>query len=286
MEWRKGLWLALGLGGAVGGCQHQEMTLSPGAVPPGAVVQKAPQGPKKMPTTDTLVKFGDFRLKEATGPQYEPAQREALLEEARKSYQEALKRDAKCVAAYQGLGRLYVLTDQYGKAVEQYQKALKKAPKDGSIWFDLGMCYKHMQEWDKALDAIRKAADLDPENRDYANALAVLLARAGRYQESLDCFSRVSGPAMAQYKLGCTLRYLNQPELSRKCLEAALQENPQLGQAQAVLSELDGDQGIRPVGYTEPQPAPADNPETPFPSGGETPPLRPQPAGENPPPRQ
>jgi tetratricopeptide (TPR) repeat protein len=260
MEWRKGLCLALGLCGAAAGCQHQEMTLPPGAVPPGAVVKKAPtDGPKKIPKVDTLAKFGDFRLKEAAGPQYSAAERQTLLDEARKAYQEALKRDARCVPAYRGLGRLYTMTDQYGKAVELYQKALKLAPKEAPIWFDLGLCYKHVQEWDKAIDAIRQAAQLDPDNREYANALGVLLARVGRYQESLDSFSRVDGPAMAQYKLGCTLRHINQPDLSRKCLMAALEANPQLSQAQALLVELDSEQGVQPAGYTEPQPTPADN---------------------------
>jgi tetratricopeptide (TPR) repeat protein len=258
MEWRKGVWLALGLCGAAGGCQHQEMTLSPGAVPPGAVVKKAStDGPKKVPTTETLVKFGDFRVKEALGPQYESAQRDGLLDDARKSYQEALKLNAKCVPAYQGLARLYVLQDQNAKAVGLYQKALKVAPKDASVWYDMGLCYKHMQEWDKALEAFRKASELDPENRDYANALGILLARAGRYQESLDCFSRVNGPALAQYKLGVTLHHLQQPELSRKCLEAALELNPQLGQAQSLLAEVATDQGVRPASYAEPQPMPA-----------------------------
>jgi tetratricopeptide (TPR) repeat protein len=260
MEWRKGLSLALGLCGAAAGCQHQEMTLSPGAVPPGAIVQKAPTPTaKKIPSTDTLVKFGDFRVKEATGQQYEPAQRQALLDDARKSYQEAIKINAKCVPAYQGLARVYAMTDQYAKAVSQFQTALKIAPREAPVWFELGMCYKHMQEWDKALEAIRQAVQLEPENREYANALAVLLARAGYYQESLDMFSRVDGPAMAQYKLGCTLHYLNQPKLSRQCLSNALHENPQLSQAQALLSEME-QQAIEPATYTEQPQAPPDNP--------------------------
>jgi hypothetical protein len=40
---------------------------------------------------------------------------------------------------------------------------------------------------------------------------------------------------------------------------AALEAIPQLSQAQALLVELDGEQGVQPAGYTEPQPTPADN---------------------------
>jgi tetratricopeptide (TPR) repeat protein len=274
MECRKGFWLALAMWGAAGGCQHQEMTMSPGSVPPGAVVQKSSVNPgAKIPKTETLVKFGDFRLQEAGGQQYTQSQRETLLDEARKSYQEALKLDSKCTPAYRGLARLYAATDQYGKAIATFQKALKSSPKDAAIWYDLGLCYNHMQEWDKALDAVRKAANLDPENRDYANALGILLARAGRYHESLDTFSRVNGPAMAHYKLGCTLRHLSQPELGRQHLETALQNNPQLSQAQAMLSEMNTEQApldqqpIRTVGYTEPQPGVLQGLDLPQPAG-------------------
>jgi tetratricopeptide (TPR) repeat protein len=260
MECRKGFtWVALGLGGLVAGCQHQETTLSPGAVPPGAVVQKEPvEKAKKTPKTETLVKFGDFRLKEAAGAQHTSTERDMLVEEARKSYQEALKLNSKYGPAYQGLGRFYVATDQYGKAVATLQKGVKVTPKDASIWFDLGLCYNHLQQWNKALEALGKAADLDPENPTYANAQGILLARVGRYKESLDRFSRVSGPALASYKLGCTLQHLNQPELSRQYLEAAVQKNPQLGQAQALLAEMnaaESQNAIRTVGYEEPAPS-------------------------------
>jgi tetratricopeptide (TPR) repeat protein len=260
MDCRKGLWLALGL---AAGCQHQEMTLPPGAVPAGAVVKKTSEGSKKVPKAETLVKFGDFRAKEAATGDYSDAQRQALLDEARQSYQEALKLDRKCVPAHLGLARMYAATDQYPKAVAAYQKAVEVAPKDAGAWYALGLCYNHMQQWDKALSALGKAAQLEPENRTYANALAILLARAGRFQESLDSFSRVNGPAMAHYLLGCTLRRLNQPDLSRQCLETALQKNPQLSQAQAMLAQLTAEQqplveqpAIRTVGYTEPQPLP------------------------------
>jgi tetratricopeptide (TPR) repeat protein len=260
MDCRKGLWLVLGL---AAGCQHQEMTLPPGAVPAGAVVKKATaDAGKKVPKAETLVKYGDFKAREATAANYTDAQRQALVDEARKSYQEALKLDRKSVAAHLGLARLNAATDQYPKAVAAYQKAVDVAPKDASAWYALGLCHNHMQHWDKALTAVAKASQLDPENRTYANAQAVLLARAGRLKESLDCFGRVNGPAMANYMLGCTLRRLNQPELSRQCLETALQKNPQLAQAQAVLAEMTAEQApaaqpaVRTVGYTEPQPVP------------------------------
>jgi tetratricopeptide (TPR) repeat protein len=232
--------------------------VAPVADPP---VVKTAAGPKKKVRPETCVAYGDFRSKEACAPQYTSAQRDQLREDAREAYQDALSLDAKCVAAHKGLGRLYADMDDYPRAVASYQKAVKAAPKDAGAWFDMGMCHNHTQEYDRAIEEMGRAVELEPDNRTYGNALAVVFARVGRYDDSLRTFARVNGEATAHYNLGCTLRRLNQGELARQHLEAALQNNPRLEPARTLLAEmsretygLPGPPPVQPVGYAEPQP--------------------------------
>ena len=103
------------------------------------------------------------------------------------------------------------------------------------------------------MECLDQAVRLDPENREYLNTLGVVLARIGRYSESLDCFIRTSSDALGHYKLARTLQHLQQPELSRQHLELALQMDPNLATAQTMMSELNGpaSQPIQRTSYQE-----------------------------------
>jgi Tfp pilus assembly protein PilF len=268
MDCRKGLWLALGLWGGAAGCQHAAPGLASNAPAPAAtapvdavVTRKAAKGPKKLPKPETCVAYADYRAVEACSSNYSPSQRDQARDDARKAYQDALSLDPKCLEAQRGLARLSAAADDYPRAVAAYQKALKTAPKNASLWFELAMTYHRMQEWGAALDALGHAAALEPDNRTYVNTQAVVLARLGHYQESLECFARVNSESQAHFNLGCTLRRLAQPELSRRELEVALEENPRLESARAMLTEMTAPP-VRPVGYTESQPPKAPAPET------------------------
>jgi tetratricopeptide (TPR) repeat protein len=236
-----------------------------------ALIHKADEGPKKPPKPELCAAFGDYRLREASAPQYSQTQREQLWEEARRAYQQALTLDSKCLAAHRGMARLATAMDDSPRAVACYEKALKIAPKDAVLWFELGMCHNHTQQYDKVLQELSRAMELDPGNKQYGNARAILLARVGRLAESLECFEKVNGAAVAHYNLACTLRRLNQPDLSRQHLEMALEKNPKMTSAQALLAEMSRPgpvvQPVQPVGYSEPQtpPGPAGQPETPAP---------------------
>jgi Tfp pilus assembly protein PilF len=268
MDCRKGLWLALGLWGTAAGCHSPQpydptvTTSKGGAVV--APVEPVASGKKPKTTPEMCVAFGDYRVQESCTSGYNPNQQERLREEARGAYTDALKLDANCVAAHKGLARLYANGEDYTRAVATYEKALKQAPKDPSLWFELGMCHNRTQEWDKAIKEIHQAVDLAPDNKAYANTLGVVLARVGKYDESLACFARVNGEAQAHYCLGCTLHKLNQPDLSRQHLAAALHQNPRLESARALLAEMGpprtqatAAQPIQPVQYTTPQAPPS-----------------------------
>jgi Flp pilus assembly protein TadD len=303
MDCRHLLWPALGLLAGAAGCQHQQgVTGAAGsqgppspvaAVTPGVDVpiRKEPELPKRAPKASTCVAFADFQASEAAAPDQTPLRRQQLHEQARKAYQQALAIDPKCLAAHQGLARLYLAMDDQSHAVAALEKALKVYPKNPALWFELGMAHNRKQQWDPALASLSKAVEFDPENRTYVDMLGYTLARAGRFPESLECFARVHGEARAHYNLARMLQHLGQPELCRQHLELALQQDAKLEPARALLNELQGP-AVQPAGYTEPPPAPgaavppgppADAGSSPAPAAGFLPPPLPVTTPSSPP---
>jgi Tfp pilus assembly protein PilF len=251
MDCRTTLGLALCLLGGAAGCQHQvvsgldpvhsPMPLQAGEKPPDpSQIKKLSALPKKDPPALVVVKLADFKAGEAFSADIPPDRQQRMRDEARDDYQRALKIDPKCLPAHQGLARLYMAMEDYGRAAETYQKALEVAPKVAPLWYELGRCLNYQKNRGQALECLNRAVQLEPENRDYLNTLGVLLAQVGRYQESLDCFVRSSGDSLGHYRLARTLQHLQQPELSRQYLEVALQKNPNLAMAQAMRTEMDG----------------------------------------------
>jgi len=219
---------------AAAGCQHQVMTLpdaaplsSSAVLPDPSQIKKAPAKPKNLPPS-VLVSYGNFEAGEAFAARTGPERRQQLCESARADYEKALAIDPKCVPAYQGLARLYTAMRDLPLAIETYQKALKLAPTHAALWYELGLCYNSQKDLGPALECLDRAARIEPANRSYINALGVVLAEAGRYEDSLKCFIHSSGEALGYYRLAQTLNHLHKSELSRRYLEVALQKDPSL----------------------------------------------------------
>jgi tetratricopeptide (TPR) repeat protein len=266
MDCGKKLFLAAGLWAAAAGCQHTTGSVpAPPGVPPAAVKPATPVAAAEPPPKDdgkskkalkpeTYCRFGDFKANEAEAPGATPAMRDLLREEARKSYQYALSLDPRCLAAQRGLARLYTASGDFSRAAAAYQKALEAAPKDAGLWYDLGVCWSRAREYDRAAEALARAAEIDPENKACADTQGVVLARLGRYDESLRCFARAHNEADAHYRFGLTLRKLGLADEARRHLEVAVEKDPNLQTARAVLAELSSPQApaVQPAGYTAP----------------------------------
>jgi tetratricopeptide (TPR) repeat protein len=144
--------------------------------------------------------------------------------------------------------------EDYPRAVAAYQAGIAAAPRDAGLWFDLGICYSHARDVDHAIECLSQAAQLDPENRACLDALAVLLARAGRLDESLQCFARGHNEATACLRFGMTMRKLGRPDVSRQYLELALQKDPQMEAARVALAEVAAPPAaqVQTAGYAAP----------------------------------
>jgi hypothetical protein len=246
-------------------------------LPVGATIRKASTAPPKELPAPVLVSWGDFKAGEALAPDLSPARRQEIRDAARQDYEQALKADPKNVPAYQGLARLYAAMHNYDRAIETYQVALKIAPSSAPLWYELGMSHNYQKNWGPALDCLGKAAQLDSTNRYYSNALGIVLAEAGRYNESLNCFVRANGQAVGNMRLAQTLQRLQQPELSRQYMEVALQKDPNLATMQRTDGEAAQSPTLQRTAYQEASVPPAQSPSVPPPA-----PPMPPPAPEPP----
>jgi len=237
--WKLGLILLL-----AAGCQHQVMTVpnsrpldssnkSPTVDP--SQIKPATAKSKDLPPL-VWVSSGDFKAGEASAPDVSPDRRQHIRELARADYQQALKLDPKCVPAYQGLARLYSSMRETPLAIETYHKALTLAPNNAALWYELGMCHHSRKDLGPALESVSRAAKIDPVNRTFINAMGVVLAETGRYDESLQCFIRSGGEAMGYYRLARTLQRLQRPELGERYLQVALEKDPSLASSMAPPS--------------------------------------------------
>jgi len=281
MDCRKALWAALGLLVGAAGCQH-DIRMNPVApppqaqpvappqaavqtIPPNAVVRKESDLPRKTPHASTCVAGGDFFAQQAQTPDIGETAKTANQEKARKAYQQALSIDPHYLPAYESLAALYVAMKDHSHAVATYQKAAQAFPNEPRVFYELGMCHGGEKEWDLALRNLARAAELDPENRKFVDALGWMQARAGRYDDSLATFMKVHDEPEAHYKLACMLEHLNQIELCKQHLQAALDKNPRMDKAQALLAQLNAGPAavVQPTSYTEPadpEAAPTDVP--------------------------
>jgi tetratricopeptide (TPR) repeat protein len=208
-----------------------------------ADIKKETQLPMKEPSPHVCVAYGNAAAAEAAARFDTPLIANHLRDEARIEYQQALRLDPKCLDASLALAKLYRQMDDYDHAVATLTAAAKEHPNSAAVYFELGMIYSSRKDWQPALENLGKAAQLDPENRTCVDTLAYALARAGRTDEALQVFLRVTTEAKAYYNIARMMQHMNQLEVSRQCLQISLQKDPQLQEAQAMLAQLDSGNG-------------------------------------------
>ena len=90
----------------------------------------------------------------------------AQLDNAKKSYEQALKLKPDYVEAMNNLGTVYYAKKSNRRAISWYNRALKVAPeepKSASIYMNLGTAFFARKRYDEAAKAYQTALRLDPE---------------------------------------------------------------------------------------------------------------------------
>jgi tetratricopeptide (TPR) repeat protein len=84
------------------------------------------------------------------------------LDDARKSFDRAIKVNRRFSDAYNNLGATYYAEKQYKKAISQYQRSLSLKPDVASIYTNIGYAYFAEKQLPKAMEAFHKALAIDP----------------------------------------------------------------------------------------------------------------------------
>jgi len=100
------------------------------------------------------------------------------LDQALKSYQQAVKLKKNYQEAINNIGTVYYARKSYRRAITYYQRALKAAPeteRSAAIYNNLGTAYFSRKEYKQAADAFQTAMRLDPDVFEHNSTYGVML---------------------------------------------------------------------------------------------------------------
>ena len=112
------------------------------------------------------------------------------LEDAIRSFELALRIDAKYVDAWIKKGYAHFHLGQYTVAIHSYDKALDIDLNDGEAWNMKGLAYYKMNNYEKAVEACEKAIDINPNDGMSWYNKACYLTVVGRVDEGMEALKR------------------------------------------------------------------------------------------------
>ena len=104
-------------------------------------------------------------------------------DEAKKIFENILKKDEKFNGALHQLGSIYTNSGNYQKALKYYLKIIEYYPQSSEGFNSIGNLYRLMKEYDKAFDYVYKALELNPRNIYATGTLAEIYAELGNHRE-------------------------------------------------------------------------------------------------------
>ena len=97
------------------------------------------------------------------------------LDNARKSYELAIRLKPDYPEAINNLGTVYYAKKSFSRAIRYYQRSLKYAPKSASIYSNLGTAYFARKKYKEAMETYQTALKLDPNVFENHGSYGVLL---------------------------------------------------------------------------------------------------------------
>jgi tetratricopeptide (TPR) repeat protein len=87
------------------------------------------------------------------------------LDDARKSFEQAVAADPRSPAALMKLGGLLLSSRSYPAAIQTYQRALSLDPNNARAWMGLGLAYLHGGQRELSRAAFDEAVRVDPSRK-------------------------------------------------------------------------------------------------------------------------
>jgi len=165
-------------------------------------------------------------------------ERQGQFDLAVAQYRKAVALNHNYVAAYHRLALLLSATGQHLEAAETLQRAVAQRPENAVLRNDLGFEWMLAQQWDDAERELRKAIELQPDLAASHINLGMVLAKSGRFGESLSAFQTVLPEADAYYNLGLMFRGQQMYPEAANAFREVLTLNPQFTAAKTQLDQI------------------------------------------------
>lgn len=143
------------------------------------------------------------------------------------------------------LARLYARVGDVDRARELFQKAVVESPGDSNVRNDFGYFLYELGELPAAESQLRRALELSPGEKRSRTNLALTLAAADRYDESLKLFEEAVGPAAARSNLAVVLAQAGELSKSREMVASSQAIDPTIVQAKMAKKWLDGSRATK-----------------------------------------
>jgi len=150
--------------------------------------------------------------------------------EAIRAYQRALVIEPLSPEANLNMALSYMEIGEARSALTFAQQAVESDPEHGPAWVNLGAVYEQLGMYPEAIETYRTAMELiDPPSPELIMNLVNVLARAGRYQETIDAartLNRIEPSANAWERIGWAHFRLKQYEQSAEAYRKAVELDP------------------------------------------------------------
>lgn len=191
--------------------------------------------------TEKLMNESQSAKTQAEFQKYE-AQKMLNLSEAEKLYHDALEIDPKSVYAMVNMGHLYLMREEYPRALDIFRKAELINPNDAVLQFNLGVTYSSLDQKDEAKRHYEKALKAKPNYYEALNNLGILEINDGNPDRAVELFNEATQisrfPALAYYNLGNAYVTKKDLENAAKAYQKALQFKPDYLQAMVNLANV------------------------------------------------
>jgi tetratricopeptide (TPR) repeat protein len=140
-------------------------------------------------------------------------------------------KEPKDLDALNYLGRAYLKSGQYAKAILSYRKSLSRVPDAGSdVWYNLGLAYSATNEMDKAIAAYQRAIKSAPDSAEVWNSLGEAFAQTKQTAKAIDAFQQAlrlaPDLAAASFNLGNTYKDSGQAPKAIEAYRRAIRSTP------------------------------------------------------------
>lgn len=230
--------LRLSLAGAVllaclPGCKHTEVADNRSLeTPPTQRASQQQAAAQSDPELDA-VKSADACI--AVAQELEKARRD---QEAIALYERALSFNPSCKGITHRLACLSARTGEDEAARQRFEAAVKESPRDPQPMNDYGYFLFSRGEYKAAEKQQRRALELAPKSELFQSNLAMTLAAMLKYDESLELFERIVGPAAARSNLAVLMARNGDKDRAEKMLQDASVIDPSISQTEVVKNWL------------------------------------------------